>query len=200
MTLSRIKLMPVLLLAASLPALSVDKGGSKFNVPQIESLPSKQTVQDVTVAVEAYTSETQSKAAFGKLHPYEHGILPVLVLIRNNSKKTIRLEEMQPQYVSGGREKIEAIPASEVKYARSPERPNLNPGPIPGIRRSKKNPLAAEEIEMRAFTARMLPPGETAHGFVYFHTGHRNQSSFYLSGLKDAASGQALFYFEIPFN
>jgi hypothetical protein len=44
----------------------------------------------------------------------------------------------------------------------------------------------------------MLPPGESANGFFYFRTGHRNGSSFYLTGLEDAATGQDLFFFEIP--
>ena len=158
----------------------------------------KQTIEGVTIGVQAYNTESVAKTAFGKVHPYEHGILPVLVVMRNDSKKTIQLGEMIPQYVSGGREKIEATPASEVKYAQAPRRPNMNPSPIPGIKFSKKNPLAAEEIELRAFSAKMLPPGELAYGFFYFRTGHRNGSSFYLTGLKEASSGQELFFFEIP--
>lgn len=185
-------------LVASISALAVDKGGGKFTPPELDSLPNKQTIEGVTIGVKAYNTETSAKTAFGKVHPYEHGILPVLVVMRNDSKKTIRLGDMVPQYVRGGRDKIEAIPAADVKYTQGPRRPNMNPGPIPGIKFGKKNPLAAEEIEMRAFSAKMLPPGESAHGFFYFQTGHRSGSSFYLTGLKDAATGQELFFFEIP--
>jgi len=56
------------------------------------------------------------------------------------------------------------------------------------------NPVIGE----RAFAARMLPPGDSASGFVYFQTGHRNGSRLYLTGLRDAATNTELFYFEIP--
>jgi hypothetical protein len=158
----------------------------------------KQTVEGVTVAVQPYNDENDAKAAFGKVHPYEHGILPVLLVIRNDSKKTIRLSTMRPEYISPSRDRVEATPASDVKYARGPRRPSMNPGPIPGIRLKGKNPLAAEQIEARAFSAQMLPPGEIAHGFVYFQTGYRRGSSFYLTGIQDASTGQDLFYFDIP--
>jgi hypothetical protein len=199
MSLFRSKLLPLVCLAASIPAVqAVDKGGTKFSAPSIESLEAKQTVEGVTVAVKPYNNESDAKTAFGKVHPYEHGVLPVLVMIRNDSKRTIRLSNMKPEYISSSRDRIEATPAADVKYARAPRRPSMGPGPIPGIRLKGKNPLAAEEIEARAFAAQMLPPGEIAHGFIYFQTGYRRGSSFYLTGVQDASTGQDLFYFEIP--
>ena len=35
-------------------------------------------------------------------------------------------------------------------------------------------------------------------GFFYFQTGFMRSSTLYISGLKDAKSGEELFYFEIP--
>jgi hypothetical protein len=199
MNLFRSKFLPLVCLAASIPAaLAVDKGGTKFTPPPVDSIESKQTNDSVTIAVKPYNNETDAKAAFGRVNPYEYGILPVLVIIRNDSKKSIRLSTMRPEYISPSRDRIEATPASEVKYARGPKRPSMNPGPIPGIKLKGKNPLAAEEIEGRAFSAQMLPPGEMAYGFIYFHTGFRRGASFYLTGLQDASTGQDLFYFDIP--
>jgi hypothetical protein len=199
MNLFRSKLLPLVCLAASISAAwAVDKAGARFTPPSIESVESKQTNDLVTVAVKPYNNETDAKAAFGKVNPYEHGVLPVLVIVRNDSKKSIRLSSMKAEYISPSRDRIEATPASEVKYAKAPKRPSMNPGPIPGIKFSKKNPLAAEEIEGRAFSAQMLPPGEMAYGFVYFQTGFRRGSSFYLTGVQDASTGQDLFYFDIP--
>jgi hypothetical protein len=199
MSLFRSKLLPLLCLAASIPAVqAVDKDGAKFNAPSIDSMEARQTVEGITIAVKPYNNESDAKTAFGKVHPYEHGVLPVLMVIRNDSKRTIRLSSMKAEYVTSGRDRVEATPAAEVKYARAPRRPSMTPGPIPGIRLKGKNPLAAEEIEARAFAAQMLPPGEIAHGFFYFQTGFRRGSSFYLTGVQDASTGQNLFYFEIP--
>jgi len=194
------KLRPLVALVASISALSgVDRDKGRFNPTPIEKVDTKQTADGVTVAVVAYNSESEAHAAFGKVNPYEFGILPVLLMISNESKETLKLEGMTVEYIDKGRDKIEATPASEVKYARSPKRPSMTPSPIPGIRLGgKKNPLAAEEIEMRGWTAKMLPPGESAHGFIYFQTGHRSGSHVYITGIRQAATGHELFYFDIP--
>ena len=199
---SRNKLLILLGLVASIPvAYGVDKEGdkAKFTPPAIESI-SNQTNEAVTVAAAAYIRESDAKAAFGKLNPYEHGVLPVLVMIRNAGKGTIRLSTMKVEYVDVNRDRIEPTPASDVRYAnKGPRRPNMNPGPIPGVRLGgRKNPLENEAIEIRAFTAKMLPPGESAHGFIYFRTGHRKGAKLYVAGLQDAATGKDLFYFELP--
>jgi hypothetical protein len=44
----------------------------------------------------------------------------------------------------------------------------------------------------------MLPPDESAYGFVYFRTGHRPGAKLYVTGLEDASSGKELFYFDVP--
>jgi hypothetical protein len=61
-----------------------------------------------------------------------------------------------------------------------------------------KNPLAEWEIEGRAFTADMIPPNDKAGGFFYFQTAPRGNANVIVSGLRDAKSGQELFFFEIP--
>jgi hypothetical protein len=170
----------------------------KFSPPALESVTTKVTNDDVTLAAIPFHTDEQAKTAFGKVNPYEHGVLPVLVVIRNDSKKAVTLDRMQVEYIDRSRDRIENTPAAEVQYLKAPKRPNFNPSPIPGVRLGKKNPLAAEEIEMRAWAAKMLPPGESAHGFFYFRTGHRPGAKLYVTGLVDAASGKDLFYFETP--
>jgi hypothetical protein len=177
-------------------AVDKDKGG-KFTPPAIEAIQSKQTSDGVVIAALAYNTEEEAKTAFGKLHPYEYGILPVLVIVRNDSKGAVGLQKMRFEYISPSGGKAEAVPASDVRYARSPKRPNYGPGPIPGIRLKGKNPLENQVIEDRGFAAKMLPPGESAYGFVYFRSGHRPGSRLYITGLQDAASGKELFYFDI---
>ena len=95
---------------------------------------------------------------------------------------------------------MEATPAQEVRYLRGPDRPKMIPGPTGQIKigKGKKNPLDAWEIEGRAFTAKMLAPGQTASGFFYFQTAGQRGSTIYLNGLAEAATGKELLYFEIP--
>lgn len=158
----------------------------------------KQTISAVTIAAQAFDTETLTKPPFGKANPIKYGILPVWVHIKNGSQKSVKIDNALFQYIDLNRRKIEATPASEVKYANAPKRPNMRPSPIPIPRGKPKNPLEAFEIEGRALAAKMLPPGESAQGFVYFQTDHRGSATLYITGLRDAASGEDLFYFEIP--
>lgn len=169
----------------------------QFTPPSVDQL-EKQTISGVTIAAKAFDTEALCKPAFGKLNPNKYGVLPVWVVVKNASNKTVKLDQALFQYIDLNRRKIEATPANEVRYANSPSRPKMTPSPLPIPRGKPKNPLEAFEIEGRSLAAKMLPPGESAHGFVYFQTDHRGGEKLYVTGLRDAASGEELFYFEVP--
>ena len=52
-----------------------------FHVGPAAGYANKQAQSSVTVAVDPYDNIDKAKDAFGKLNPYQHGILPVLVVI-----------------------------------------------------------------------------------------------------------------------
>jgi hypothetical protein len=179
-------------------AFAADKD-TPFRPASADSLPHHQTNAQVTIGADAYDSADKAKTAFGKLNPYEYGVLPVLVVVQNDSNQTIRLDHMKVEYVSpAGR--VVATPSRDVRYARGPERPSAIPGPTGGIKigKGKKNPLDAWEIDGRSFSAAMLPAGQSAYGFFYFQTNLQTGSTIYLNGITEASSGKELFYFEIP--
>jgi hypothetical protein len=64
--------------------------------------------------------------------------------------------------------------------------------------RRGKNPLDAQEIQDRAFAAPVLPPGETVWGFFYFQARYRENGILYITGLTEAATGNELFFMEVP--
>ena len=182
-------------------ACAADKEPAVFRPDAAARYPHHQTNDKVTIAADPYVSGEKVQTAFGKLNPYEYGVLPVLVVIQNDGNQSIRLDRIQASYTGPQGVKVEATPAGDVRYLRGPDRPKVVQGGPPGvgkIGRGKKNPLSAWEIEGRAFAAKMLPAGQTASGFFYFQTGLQRGATLYLSGLADAASGQELFYFEIP--
>ncbi len=179
-------------------AFAADKE-TPFRAAPAASYEHHQTVDKVTIGVDPYLVEEKQKAAFGKLRPTDYGILPVLLVIQNDSDKSIRLDRMKVSFIGPNRDRLEATPAREVRYARSVGRPPVYPGPTgPIAGKLKKNPLDAWEIEGRAFAAQMLAPGQSAYGFVYFQTGLHGDCSITVSGLREAASGKELLYFEIP--
>jgi hypothetical protein len=155
-----------------------------------------QTSEKVTIGVDPYASGEKLKTAFDKLDPNQYGVLPVLVVIQNDSGKTLRLSGMKVEYVGPGNTRVEATPAREVKYLNGVTMPT---GPKPPIHLGgKKNPLTAWEIEGRAFSAESLPSGNSASGFFYFQSPFHPAATIYISGITEAATGKELLYFEVP--
>lgn len=174
------------------------KDAAKFSTGPASSYRAKQTNDRVTVAVVPYDTEELAHTAFGKLNPNQYGVLPVLVIIQNDTDQALKLEHLDEEYTGIDGHRVEATPADEVQTLGGTGRPDVPvASPIP-IHRKHKNPLDVWEIDGRSFAAKLLPAHESAHGFVYFQTTHRPGSKFYLSGIKVAATGQDVFYFEIP--
>jgi hypothetical protein len=180
------------------PAFAADK--ETFQAKPADQYANKQTTDGVTIAAEAFTTDEQTKTAFGKLNPWRYNILPVLVVIRNSSPNTVRLEKLHFEYELPDRSRVVSTPASDVKYTKGPSRPKMVTGPLGGVHvAGSKNPLNVPEIEIRAFSAKVLPPGDSASGFVYFETDVESQgASLYITGLENASTGKELYYFEIP--
>ncbi len=174
------------------------KDAAKFSPGPASSYAAKQTNDHVTVAVVPYDTEDLAHTAFGKLNPNQYGVLPVLVIIQNDTDQALKLEHLDVEYTGFDGKRVEATPSAEVQTLGGAERPNVPVAtPIP-IRKKHKNPLAEWEIDGRSFSAKLLPAHESANGFFYFQTTHRPGSKFYLTGIKVAATGQDVFYFEIP--
>lgn len=188
----------ILYALSALPLCAADK--PSFQPKPIEQYPLKQSSEGLTIAIEPFTTDEQAKTAFGKVNPWNYNVLPVLVVMRNDTQNAIRLEKVHFQYELPDRSQVDATPASDVKYRKAASRPKVAIGPLGGVKVGPgKNPLSTPEIEIRAFSAKMLPPGDSASGFVYFETDQTSAgASLYVTGLQNAVTGKELYYFEIP--
>jgi len=189
-----------LVLLLSIAASGADKEKTRFDPGPVTAYSSRQTIDKLTIAAQPFDGEERARAAFGKLNPYRHGVLPVLVVMQNDGVQTLGLDRMRVKYITLRGEDIEATPAEEVRYLHGPAKPDVYSPPLPRLPggRRRKNPLDAWEITGRAFSARVLIPGESASGFFYFQTRHHSGSKLYLTGIREASSGKELFFFEIP--
>ena len=189
-----------LALILSIAAASAADKEAPFKAASAASYPHHQTNEAITVAVDAYSSGEKVKAAFGKVDPYEYGVLPVLVVIQNDGKEAIRLDRLKVEYVGTNHDRVEATPAKDVRYLKPPQRPSSIDGPMGKVKvlKGKKNPLDTWEVEGRAMSAKILPSGESASGFFYFQTIMQTGSIVYINGLYEAGSGKEIFYFELP--
>jgi hypothetical protein len=183
-------------LLASLPVLGAEK--SAFQAKPVEQYPNKLTSEKVTIAAEPFTTDEQAKEAFGKVNPWRLGVLPILLVVKNNGKDAIRLDRLRLVYQLPDRTKIDNTPAGDLRFIGGAKRPKTIPTPIGAITKGGKSPFSEWEIEGRAFSAKVLPPGETASGFVYFETPTASDAaSLYISGLVNAVTGVELYYFDI---
>jgi len=189
------------LLMSIAAAFAADKTPPPFKPGPPDSLPHHQTNDKLTIGAEPYESGEKVKIAFGKVDPYQYGVLPVLVVIQNDTGKAISVDHLRAEYVGPNHDRVYATAAKDVRYLRGPQRPNVIDGPVGKVKvLAKKNPLDAWEIEGRAFTAQMLPAGNTASGFLYFQTGLERGATIYITGLAEAATSKELLFFELPLN
>jgi len=182
-------------------ALAADKERPRFAPGPAASFASHQTLDKITIAAVPYLSDAETATAFGKLNPNKYGVLPVLVILENETGKALRLD-LTAEFETADNKHVRALSVEEVQHLRGVTKPPKitggKPLPIPFPTRAKSGPLNVWEIEGRAFAAKLLPVGERAYGFFYFEAEHEQGSKLYLTGIRDASTGQDYFYYEVP--
>jgi hypothetical protein len=161
-----------------------------------------QSSEQVTVGAKPYDNEDLTTEAFGKKADLlKYGVLPVLVVIENKRDKSLDLRDLEVSLVGADGRHVTAVGPDEILFlgTQGKNHSSVNKMPIPVPLPKKKNPLNAPEIVVRAFSAKMLPPGDSASGFFYFEARPESGDSIYLNGLRDARSQKEILYFEFPF-
>jgi hypothetical protein len=169
------------------------QAGPAVNYPHQKS-------ENVTVGAKPYNSDELVSSAFGKKIDFaRYGVVPVLVVIENKREQALDLRTMEASLVAGDGRHAKAIGPEDLPFlgitGKAPST-NLPRSPVPLPK--KKNPLTNAEITIRAFSAKVVPPGDSASGFLYFQAKAEEGDKLYLNGLRDARSGQELLYFEFP--
>lgn len=178
-----------------------DKG--RFEPRPVTEYAARQSVSKVTIAVEPFDSGEKVKRAFGKTDPAKLGVLPILVLVANDSDRVVQLEKMRVELITADRQILDAVSSEDVLRSGKVKAPDLGgqrPSPIPGIKRGSRKSKEEWEIAAREFVAPLVEAGGKAYGFFYFRAGPSriSGSKVYITGLRDARTGQDLLYFEIP--
>ena len=157
-----------------------------------------QSADSVTVGAKQFNTEDLTAEAFGKKTDLlRYGVLPVLVVIENKRAKAIDLRDLEVSLVAADGRHASAVNPEDIPFlGRHARRPPAVPMPVPLPK--KGNPLNAPQIVTRAFSAKMLPPGDSASGFFYFEAQSEAGDKLYVNGLRDARSGQDIMYFEFP--
>jgi hypothetical protein len=183
-------------------AVAADKDKpARFAPGRAETFAGHQTLDKITIAAVPYITDEQTRTAFDKLNPNKYGVLPILVVMDNGTGKALRLD-LKAEFVTADGRHLEATPADDVVYIDGPRKPPkiFDPNPIAVAlpKREKKGPLNTWEITGHAFSAKLLPPNDSVSGFFYFQAASEPGAHIYLTGVKDAATGQDYFYYEVP--
>ncbi|MDQ2842855.1 MAG: hypothetical protein M3Y72_17815 [Acidobacteriota bacterium] len=159
-----------------------------------------QQSENVTVGAKPYDNEDLVNDAFGKKIDFpKYGVLPVLVVIQNKREKALDLRDLEVSLVATDGRHAKAVAPEDLPFlATAGKHPSQTGVRVPVPLPKKKNPLNASEITLRAFAAKMLAPGDSASGFLYFEAHPESGDKLYLNGMRDARSGQELLYFEFP--
>src|ERR1039457_6382091 len=79
-----------------------------FKAAPAASYASHQSNAQITIGVDPYVTAEKLTLAFGKLNPNQYGILPVLVVIQNDSGKAIRLDRLKVEYAGPNHGRVDA--------------------------------------------------------------------------------------------
>ncbi len=202
-----LRAIPLFLFWLALPAVA-----SNHTPPPVQPATSFAAVEvhdDEKVAIAAEPYDTREKEAIFRVDYLSHGVMPVRLIVTNNSNRPISLRDARILFVTAAGDRIQAAEPEDVERLMTrKEREGGKipmPGPIPNI---KLKPKASDkEIEQDfdtfEFQALVVEPHTTRAGFLFYDVsdlGHPLKGAkLHLHKLRDA-DGKELFYFDIPFD
>lgn len=158
--------------------------------------------EKVTVGLDPYNGPDKTKIFV--VNYRELDLLPVLMVITNDSDSPVSLTDIKAQLVTGDGTKLS--PATEDDVYRRVSHPNASgarvPLPFPTSRvKGGVNTKEWSEITNAQFKAKAVEPRGSQAGFLFFDVSDVQNplkgATFYLTRVHDA-SGNDLMYFEVP--
>ena len=158
-----------------------------------------QVSDQVTLGAKSFDTEKLTAEVFGKrADMLKYGVVPVLVVIENQRNGSLNLQDIKVSLVASDGRHVDAMNPDDVAYIGvKTKHPSATP--YPRIPLPKKgNPFASPEVSDRIFSAKMLPPRDSANGFFFFEARPEPGDKLYVSGIRDARTGEEIMYFEFP--
>jgi hypothetical protein len=156
--------------------------------------------ENVTVGLDPY--DTPAKASIFSVHYRENDLLPILVVITNDSEQPVQLSEMKVELVTSDRTKLSPLSEDDVFRRISHPKTAKARYPIPFPQKAKGgvDSKSRDEVQSALFRARAVEPRSSQAGFMFFDISDLSSplpgANFYLTGVRDS-SGHDLMYFEV---
>ncbi len=158
--------------------------------------------ENVTVAVDPY--DTPAKEGIFLVKYREHELLPILLIVTNDSDQPLQLADMKAELVTSDHSKL--TPDNEDDIVRRISHPNASGTryPVPFPTKKAKGGVSSkemDEIQSAQFRAKAVEPRSSQIGFLFFDVSDISNplagARFYLTGVRNS-SGNELMYFEVP--
>jgi hypothetical protein len=197
----------VVVLGAVLALPLISLAAKEFTMPKVEpaaSYPAHDyhSKELVTVALDPY--DTPAKANIFIVPYHNEGLLPILLVITNDSDQAITVSDMKAELVTADRVKLTPDTDDDVFRRVSHTRSSGTRVPIPFPTKKIKGGLNAkewDEIETAQFNAKAVEPRSTQAGFLFFDISDISNplrgAHFYLTSVHDS-SGNDLMFFDVP--
>jgi hypothetical protein len=199
--------LPLLVLLLALPGAA-----SEHTPPPVQAATTFAAVEvheDEKVAVAAEPYDMREKEAIFRVDYLSHGVMPVRLIVTNNSDRPISLRDARILFMTAQGDKIQAAAPEDVERLMTrKEREGKKiplPGPLPPIKLKAKASNADIEADFNTFEyqALVVEPHTTRAGFLFYDVGDYDRplagAKLHLRKLRNA-DGVELFYFEVPFD
>ena len=190
----------------ALPAIAADH--TPPPVQPATAFAAVETHDDEKLSIAAEPYDTKEKAAIFRVDYLSHNVMPVRLIVTNNSSRPISLRDARILFQTAAGDRIQAAEPEDVE--RMMDRSNWNgvkpplPSPIPGVHLPRRNKNKDKDIQADFDTfeygALAVEPHTTRAGFLFYDvsglTDPLRGAKLHLHDLRDA-DGKQLFYFEI---
>lgn len=167
------------------------------------SYPAHDYHKDELVTAGADPYDMPDKAQIFTINYREIGMLPIFLVITNDSDQAISLLDMKAQLVTTDRTKITAATRDDLYRRLSRPSASTSSYPLPFPRKKVKGGVsekALDELDSAGFAAKAVEPHATQSGFVFFDVSGISTplagAHLYLMGLRNG-NGNDLMYFDI---
>jgi hypothetical protein len=186
---------PLLCLAAK--EFSMPKAQPAFSFPAHDH----HSGENVTVAVDPYDTAAKQNIFIVKYR--EHELLPILLVVTNDSDQPIELSEMKAELVTSDRTKLSPDTDDDILRRISHLNASGTHYPVPFPTKKVKGGVNSKEwneIQSALFRAKAVEPRSSQVGFLFFDVSDISNplsgAKFYLTGVRNS-TGEDLMYFEI---
>ena len=199
-----IKTVFVMVAIFALPLLCL--AAKEFSMPKVQpafSYPAHDHHgnENVTVGLDPY--DTPTKSSIFTVHYRENELLPILVVITNDSDQPVQLSEMKIELVTADRTKLTPLSEDDIFRRISHPKASGTRYPVPFPTQKAKGGVdskSRDEVQSALFRARAVEPRSSQAGFMFFDVSDLSSplsgANFYLTGVRDS-SGHDLMYFEV---